>query len=44
MVVVVVVVVDMIVVIVKAFTRGAMGYWIDPIEVFLVPASAPRLV
>ena len=35
---------------VRAFARGAMGRrWIDPswggpIELFLVPASAPRLV
>ena len=35
--------------VVRAFAHGAMGRWIDPpwvgpIEVFLVPASAPRLV
>ena len=35
--------------VVRAFTHGAMGRWIDPswggpIEQFLVPASAPRLV
>ena len=35
--------------VVRAFTRGAMGRRIDPswggpIELFLVPASAPRLV
>ena len=34
---------------VRAFARGAMGHRIDPswggpIELFLVPASAPRLV
>ena len=34
---------------VRAFAHGAMGRWIDPswggpIELFLVPASAPRLV
>ena len=34
---------------VRAFTHGMMGRWIDPswggpIELFLVPASAPRLV
>ena len=34
---------------VRAFTRGAMGRYIDPsyaesIELFLVSASAPRLV
>ena len=34
---------------VRAFARGAMGRRIDPswgehIELFLVPASAPRLV
>ena len=34
---------------VRAFAHGAMGCWIDPswggpIELFLVPASAPRLV
>ena len=34
---------------VRAFARGAMGRQIDPswggpIEVFLVPASGPRLV
>ena len=33
----------------RAFAHGAMGLWIDsswggPIELFLVPASAPRLV
>ena len=35
--------------VVRAFARGAMGHRIDPswggpIELFLVPASAPRLV
>ena len=35
--------------VVRAFTRGAMGRridssWGEPIELFLVPASAPRLV
>ena len=35
--------------VVRAFAHGAMGHWIDPswggpIELFLVPASAPRLV
>ena len=34
--------------VVRAFARGAMGRRIDPsygpIELFLVPASAPRLV
>ena len=35
--------------VVRAFTHGAMGRRIDPswggpIELFLVPASAPRLV
>ena len=35
--------------VVKAFAHGAMGHRIDPsrsgpIELFLVPASAPRLV
>ena len=35
--------------VVRAFAHGAMGRWIDPscgepIELFLVPASAPRLV
>ena len=35
--------------VVRAFARGAMGRWIDPswggpIELFLVPASAQRLV
>ena len=34
---------------VRAFTHGAMGHQIDPswggpIELFLIPASAPRLV
>ena len=34
---------------VRAFAHGAMGHQIDPlwggpIELFLVPASAPRLV
>ena len=34
---------------VRAFAHGAMGRWISPswggpIELFLVPASAPRLV
>ena len=34
---------------VRAFAHGAMGHWIEPswsgpIELFLVPASAPRLV
>ena len=34
---------------VRAFAHGAMGYRIDPswgehIELFLIPASAPRLV
>ena len=34
---------------VRAFAYGVMGHWIDPswggpIELFLVPASAPRLV
>ena len=34
---------------VRAFAHGAMGHWIDPswggpIELFLIPASAPRLV
>ena len=34
---------------VRAFTHGAMGHridhsWGEPIELFLVPASAPRLV
>ena len=34
---------------VRAFTHGAMGHWIDPscgepIELFLVPASDPQLV
>ena len=34
---------------VRAFAHGAMGRWIDPswggpIELFLVPASAPQLV
>ena len=35
--------------VVRAFAHGAMGLWIDPscgehTELFLVPASAPRLV
>ena len=35
--------------VVRAFAHGAMGRWIDPsfggpIELFLVPSSAPRLV
>ena len=35
--------------VVRAFAHGAMGRWINPpwggaIELFLVPASAPRLV
>ena len=35
--------------VVRAYADGAMGHWIDPswgepIELFLVPASAPRLV
>ena len=35
--------------VVRAFVHGAMGRWIDPswggpVELFLVPASAPRLV
>ena len=35
--------------VVRAFAHGAMSRWIDPswsgpIELFLVPASAPRLV
>ena len=35
--------------VVRAFAHGAIGRWIDPswggpIELFLVPASAPRLV
>ena len=35
--------------VVRAFAHGAMGRWIDPscgepIELFLIPASAPRLV
>ena len=35
--------------VVRAFAYSAMGRWIDPpwcgpIELFLVPASAPRLV
>ena len=35
--------------VVRAFAHDAMGRWIDPswggpIELFLVPASAPRLV
>ena len=35
--------------VVRAFAHGAMGRWIDPswggpIELFLVPASAPRLM
>ena len=35
--------------VVRAFTCGAMGHrtdpsWCGPIELFLVPASAPRLV
>ena len=35
--------------VVRAFAHGAMGHQIDPscgepIELFLVPASAPRLV
>ena len=35
--------------VVRAFTHGAMGRridpsWVEPIELFLVPASAPRLV
>ena len=34
---------------VRAFARDEMGRWIDPswggpIELFLIPASAPRLV
>ena len=34
---------------VRAFAHGAMGHridpsWVGPIELFLVPASAPRLV
>ena len=34
---------------VRAFAHGAMGHridpsWCEPIELFLVPASAPRLV
>ena len=34
---------------VRAFARGAMGRridpsWVGPIELYLVPASAPRLV
>ena len=35
--------------VVRAFAHGAMGHWINPswggpMEIFLVPASAPRLV
>ena len=35
--------------VVRAFAHGVMGHWIDPslsgpIDLFLVPASAPRLV
>ena len=35
--------------VVRAFAHGAMGHWINPswggpIELFLVPASAPQLV
>ena len=35
--------------VVSAFAHGVMGHWIDPswggpIELFFVPASAPRLV
>ena len=35
--------------VVRAFAHGAKGRWIDPswsgpIELFLVPTSAPRLV
>ena len=35
--------------VVRAFTHGAMGRridpsWCEPIELFLVPASAPQLV
>ena len=35
--------------VVRAFAHGAMGRridhsWVEPIELFLVPASAPRLV
>ena len=35
--------------VVRAFAHGAMGHridpsWGEPIELFLVPASAPRLV
>ena len=35
--------------VVRAFAHGAMGRWIDPswggpIELFLLPASAPQLV
>ena len=35
--------------VVRAFAHGAMGRWIDPslggpIELFLIPASVPRLV
>ena len=35
--------------VVRAFAHGAMGRWIDiswggPIELYLVPASAPQLV
>ena len=35
--------------VVRAFAHGAMGRridpsWAEPIELFLVPASAPRLV
>ena len=35
--------------VVRAFAHGAMGRqidpsWVGPIELFLVPASAPRLV
>ena len=35
--------------VVRVFVHGAMGHWIDPswggpIELFLIPASAPRMV
>ena len=30
--------------VVRAFAHGAMGTLIDPIELFLIPTSAPRLV
>ena len=42
-------VISLLISVVRAFTHGAMGHridpsWGEPIELFLVPASAPRLV